>query len=243
MPGQDEDYVKGFIKGFQEGLQDAWDEILKLTTKGYTSRELQIMAKTKKTMLYQRVQQKADELEKATGKRVVLGDVAPVATAHPTVNMTPGWSYVVKEDRPDRGFSLFISLLAQGGRGLCISRTHPNVLRQKYGFNSESLWLTKTERAQAASAEEGPEYVSPNNLAHLASEIKEFLAKGERGVIIIEGLEYLNTQNDFKSVLKFVQLINEQVVLDKGYLIMPVDEGTMDSKEFSLIEREMSQVL
>ncbi|MCU0859772.1 MAG: hypothetical protein MUE55_04225, partial [Thermoplasmata archaeon] len=69
MPGQDEDYVKGFIKGFQEGLQDAWDEILKLTTKGYTSRELQIMAKTKKTMLYQRVQQKADELEKATGRR------------------------------------------------------------------------------------------------------------------------------------------------------------------------------
>ncbi len=243
MPGQDEDYVKGFIKGFQEGLQDAWDEILKLTTKGYTSRELQIMAKTKKTMLYQRVQQKADELEKATGRRVVLGDAAPAAAAHPTVQMTPGWSYVVKEDRPDRGFSLFTSLLAQGGRGLCISRTHPNVLRQKYGFISESLWLTKTERAQAASVEGDPEYVSPNNLAHLASEIKEFLAKGERGVIIIEGLEYLNTQNDFKSVLKFVQLINEQVVLDKGYLIMPVDEGTMDSKEFSLIEREMSQVL
>lgn len=243
MPNQDDDYVKGFMKGFQDGLQDAWEEILRLTTKGYTSRELQIMAKTKKSMLYQRVQQKADELEKATGRRVVLSDVATPAAGQSQVRMTPGWSYVVKEDRPDRSFSIFTTLLTQGGRGLCISRTHPNVLKQKYGFIAESLWLTKTERPQGSSAQSDPEYVSPNNLAHLASEIKEFLAKGEQGAIIIEGLEYLNTQNDFKSVLKFVQLINEQVVLDKGFLIMPVDQGTMESKEFSLIEREMSQVL
>ncbi|MDQ1372554.1 MAG: hypothetical protein QG582_1472, partial [Candidatus Thermoplasmatota archaeon] len=66
---------------------------------------------------------------------------------------------------------------------------------------------------------------------------------GESGAVIIEGLEYMTTQNDFKSVLRFVQLINEQVVLDKGYLIIPVDEGTMDPKDFSLVEREMSQVL
>jgi len=33
------------------------------------------------------------------------------------------------------------------------------------------------------------------------------------------------------------------VVLDKGFLFIPVDEGTMDPKDFSLIEREMSQVL
>jgi len=243
MPNQDDDYVKGFMKGFQDGLQDAWEEILKLTTKGYTSRELQIMAKTKKSMLYQRVQQRADELEKATGRRVVLADITPQSAGMSQVQMLPGWSYVVKEDRPDRSFSLFTSLLSQGARGLCISRTHPDVLRQKYGFSAEHLWLTKTERSQGAVAASDPEYVSPNNLAHLASEIKEFLAKGERGAIIIEGLEYLNTQNDFKSVLKFVQLINEQVVLDKGYLVIPVDQGTMDSKEFSLIEREMSQVL
>ena len=241
---QEEDNAKSYLKGFQEGLQEAWDEVIKLSTKGYTSRELQIMAKTKRSMIFQRVQQKIDELERVIGKKLSL-QVTPgtqVATAREEIKLLPGWSYVVKEDRPEKSFALFTSLLTGGSRGLCISRTHPDTLKQKYKFEAEALWLTKTETGQGPPTL-GAEYVSPNNLAHLASSIRDFLGKGENGAVIIEGLEYLTTQNDFKSVLKFIQLINEQVVLDKGFLIVPVDEATMDSKDFSLVEREMSQVL
>lgn len=240
---QEEDSARSYIKGFQEGLQEAWEEIIKLSTKGYTSRELQIMAKTKKSMVFQRVQQKVDELERVLGRKLSLESVQ-AAQAQPLTpaQLTAGWSYVIKEERPERSFGIFTGLMAGGARGLCISRTHPDVLKQKYRFEAASLWLTKTETAPVAGTK-GPEYVSPNNLARLASAIREFLSKGENGAVIIEGLEYLTTQNDFKSVLKFIQLINEQVVLDKGYLLVPVDEGTMDPKDFSLIEREMSQVL
>ena len=239
---QEEDSARSYIKGFQEGLQEAWEEIIKLSTKGYTSRELQIMAKTKKSMIHQQVQQKIDELERALGRKLMVEGV-PAAQALPQmVKLTPGWSYVVKEERPERAFGMFAGLVTGGARGLCISRTHPDILKQKYGFDADSLWLTKTETAQSAGAK-GPEFVSPNNLARLASAIRDFLSKGESGAVIIEGLEYLTTQNDFKSVLKFIQLINEQVVLDKGYLLIPVDEATMDPKDFSLIEREVSQVV
>jgi hypothetical protein len=240
---QEEDSAKGYIKGFQEGLQEAWDEIIKLSTKGYTSRELQIMAKTKRSMIFQRVQQKVDELERALGKKLTSVEVAVVQPAAQPVQAIPGWSYVVKEERPDKSFALFTSILTHGSKGLCISRTHPDVLKQKYGFDAESIWLTKTETAQPPSGQRSIEYVSPNNLARLASSVRDFLSKGPNGAVIIEGLEYLTTQNDFRSVLKFFQLINEQVVLDKGYLLVPVDSATMDPKDFSLIEREMSQVL
>ncbi len=244
MMSQEEDSARGFIKGYQEGLQFAWDEIIKLCTKGYTSRELQIMAKTKRSMLYQQVQVKVDELERALGRK--LSGPEPQAAQAPVqiqVQLIAGWSYVIKEERPEKSFALFTTLLTSGSRGLCISRTHPDILKQKYKFDAEALWLTKTETAQASGSVKGTEYVSPNNLAHLASSIREFLGKGENGAVIIEGLEYLNTQNDFKSVLKFIQLINEQVVLDKGFLLIPVDESTMDQKDFSLIEREVSQVV
>jgi hypothetical protein len=240
---QEDDSARSYIKGFQEGLQEAWDEIIKLSTKGYTSRELQIMAKTKKSMLYQRVQQKVDELERMLGRKISTDQPTTSAPAQMPAELTPGWSYVIKEDRPERSFGLFASLLTKGARGLCISRSHPDILRQKYGFKADALWLTKTETAQVSGNAKGTEYVSPNNLARLASAIRDFLGKGENGAVIIEGLEYLTTQNDFKSVLRFFQLVNEQVVLDKGYLLVPVDEATMDSKDFSLIEREMSQVL
>ena len=243
---QEEDSARGYIKGFQEGLQEAWDEIIKLSTKGYTPRELQIMAKTKRSMIFQRVQQKVDEVERAIGRKLTVADSgAAVVTkpAPPPVQLSPGWSYVIREERPEKSFALFSGLLSKGGRGLCISRTHPDTLRQKYGFKEEAIWLTKTETAQPPPQSKDIEYVSPNNLARLASSIKDFLSKGENGAVIVEGLEYLTTQNDFKSVLKYVQLINEQVVLDKGYLLVPVDGSTMDPREFSLVEREMSQVL
>jgi hypothetical protein len=242
---QEEDFAKGFLRGFQEGLQDAWEEIVKLSTKGYTSRELQIMAKSKRSMLSQRVNEKAEELERMLGKKIFARDqAAGTNTGPPPIELIPGWSYVVREERPDRSFAMFSELLSVGGRGLCISRTHPDVLKQKYSFDAHSLWLTKTESGQQGKkATADLEYVSPNNLAHLASAVRDFLSKNEKGAVIIEGLEYLNTQNDFKSVLKFIQLINEQVVLDKGYLLVPVDKATMDPREFSLIEREMSQVM
>ncbi len=241
---QDEEFARGFLRGFREGLQDAWDEIIKLSTKGYTSRELQIMAKTKKSMLAQKVNAKTAEIERMLGKQLFAnGPGADEPPAQAEVSLMPGWSYVVREERPDKSFALFSRLLSEGGKGLCISRTHPDVLKQKYGFEARSLWLTKTESSQGSDKAEGLEYVSPNNLARLASAIRDFLSHNDNGAVIIEGLEYLNTQNDFKSVLKFVQLINEQVVLDKGYLVIPVDRATMDPREFSLIEREMSQML
>ncbi|UCE45324.1 MAG: DUF835 domain-containing protein [Methanobacteriota archaeon] len=238
---QEEEFAKGFLRGFREGLQDAWDEIIKLSMKGYTSRELQIMAKTKRSMISRKLSEKTEEMERMLGRKLPVDDQPGKAKLAP--ELVPGWSYVVREERPERSFALFSAILSQGGSGLCISRTHPDTLKQKYGFDAQSLWLTKTEAAQSPKGEKKMEFVSPNNLARLASAVREFLSKNKNGAVIIEGLEYLNTQNDFKSVLKFVQLINEQVVLDKGYLMIPVDGATMDPKECSLIEREMSQVI
>src|SRR5512137_367068 len=104
---QEDDSARAFIKGFQEGLQEAWDEIIKLTTKGYTSRELQIMAKTKRSMLFQRVQQKVDELERALGKKLSLETPQVVPAQQQPLELTTGWSYVIKEERPERSFGIF----------------------------------------------------------------------------------------------------------------------------------------
>ena len=97
---QEEDYARGLIKGFEEGLRDAWDEIIKLSTKGYTSRELQIMAKTKKSMLFQKVQKRAEELESALGRKIFAEEEEARPGTPSQVELVPGWSYVIREERP-----------------------------------------------------------------------------------------------------------------------------------------------
>ena len=56
--GEDE-LRKAFLKGYEEGLKAAWREIGLLTTRGYSSTELSVMAKSKMAVLYRDVESMA----------------------------------------------------------------------------------------------------------------------------------------------------------------------------------------
>lgn len=241
--GNDEDFSRGYIKGYKEGLQKAWDELVKLTSKGYTPRELQIMVKSSQPMLAQFVDGKIAEIEKISGKKIFTEEKPEVPKSQSSAPMNPGMSICFKEDRPERGPAIIKELITRGSKLLSISRMHPDQLRSRFGFEGRMIWLTKSETpSEAKSPEEHIDFVSPNSLPVLADAIQQFLSGSNNGVIFLEGLEYLSTQNDFKAVLRFVQLINEQVLLKKGILILSANPTTMDLREFSLIEREMTQI-
>src|SRR2546428_3364630 len=48
----DDEKRKAFLKGFEEGLKSAWREIAGLMTRGYSSTELMVFAKSKMAVLY-----------------------------------------------------------------------------------------------------------------------------------------------------------------------------------------------
>ena len=55
----DDELRKAFLKGYEEGLKSAWREIGLLTTRGYSSTELSVMAKSKMAVLYRDVESMA----------------------------------------------------------------------------------------------------------------------------------------------------------------------------------------
>ena len=236
-----EDFSKGYIKGYKEGLQKAWEELVRLTSKGYTPKELQIMVKSSQTVLMQSVDVKIAKLEKTLGKKLTEEKGGAPKGHGALTSMSPGMSICFREDRPQRGPEIVRELLASGSKLLSISRMHPDQLRSRFGFEGRMIWLTKSETGSGPSDEKA-EFISPNNLPVLADAMQQFLSDQNNGVVFLEGLEYLTTQNDFKGVLKFVQMMSEQVQLRKGILIMSANPSAMDSKEFNLIEREMTQV-
>jgi len=52
----DDEKRKAFLKGYEEGLKAAWREIGSLTTRGYSSTELSVLAKSKLAVLYRDVE-------------------------------------------------------------------------------------------------------------------------------------------------------------------------------------------
>jgi len=220
---------KAFLKGYEEGLKAAWREIGSLTTRGYSSTELSVMAKSKMAVLYRDVESMSARLAEEDGMSI---DVLSA----PRSSIGGRGAYLVREPRADRIFELYVSLVRAGARGLCITRTHPDDYRQRFALPEAGyVWLSKT----AGKKESGIAVVEPAALVDIASAIAEFAADGGNAVVLLEGLEYLIGQNGFASVERFLQKVNEKIVLNASYLLISANPAAMKEQEYKLLAREM----
>ena len=149
--------------------------------------------------------------------------------------LVEGNSYMLEMDDTAQAFEIFLEQVSHGRPGMIIAREYPEKIKKKYGIdNIPFLWLS-FEREKKYTRE-------PTNIPLIYSEIKNFLDSSERGVVLISGLEYLINQNNFVKVLKFVQLLNENVSITDSILLLPVSSEALNQREVKLLERELKMV-
>lgn len=143
-----------------------------------------------------------------------------------------GSSYVLKTKDAKKAYDTYIRLTGNRlQKGMVISRVFPERLSQKYPLdNTTFLWLSyeKTENS-----------IDPSDLDKLEFLIHEFVSSRKGAVILLDGVEYLILQNSFENTLKFLQSLNDQIILNGAALVMPLDPASLDTKELSLLEREL----
>ncbi len=226
----DDGLRKAFLKGYEEGLKAAWREIGLLTTRGYSSTELSVMAKSKMAVLYRDVESMAARL--ADEEVPDLSHEGP----EPRGGVGGRGSYLVREPKASRIFDLYRELVAAGARGLCITRIHPDDLRARYGIvDSGFVWLSSTPGRKT----KGMAVAAPTELVDIASAIAEFSGQGGNAAVLLEGVEYMIGQNGFASFLRFLQKVNEKIVLNNSYLLLSANPAAMREQEYKLLAREM----
>ncbi len=224
----DDELRKAFLKGYEEGLKAAWREIGLLTTRGYSSTELSVMAKSKMAVLYRDVESMA--------ARLAEEEPATVGPSVPQRDIGGRGAYLVREPRAERIFDLFTELLGAGARGLCITRIHPDGLRSRFKLaDCGFIWLSSTPGKKG----KGMAVVSPTGLVDIASAIAEFTGQGGNAAILLEGVEYMIGQNGFASFLRFLQKVNEKVTLNDSYLLISANPAALKEQEYKLLAREM----
>ncbi|MDD1769983.1 MAG: DUF835 domain-containing protein [Methanomassiliicoccales archaeon] len=143
-----------------------------------------------------------------------------------------GNSFLIESEDPYAGFAVFADLVSQGARGMSIVREYPDKLRKKFDLGSSPcLWLSYERDVKYAR--------EPTNIPLIYSEVKGFLDGEEGGVVLISGLEYLISQNTFTKVLKFLQLLNENVAVKDALLLLPLSTQALNPREVKILEREM----
>ncbi len=156
---------------------------------------------------------------------------APTA---PRTQLRPGQGYLFEAKRSDKAYEVFLDALREGREGLVISREHPDIVRQKYSLaKTPIVWLT---------SHPGSERVDPTNLSILQHTVNEFLKRSKEAVILLDGVEYLILNNRMEKVLQVVLTLKDEVAINEGILLLPVDPETFETRALALLERDFEIV-
>ncbi|KYC45974.1 MAG: acetoacetate metabolism regulatory protein AtoC [Candidatus Methanofastidiosum methylothiophilum] len=146
-------------------------------------------------------------------------------------DIPPGKSFIVYENKYEKSFEIFKDLVTHNVSGLAITRTPPDSLKKKYDLEKTPfLWLSKIE---------GQNTISPIYLNSIITLITDFFNKCKDSIVIVEGIEYLITQNNFDTVLKFIQALRDLVIIENSKLIIPLNKDAFSQKEIAQIEKEL----
>jgi PAS domain S-box-containing protein len=143
--------------------------------------------------------------------------------------LNSGNAYLIP-DNVDLAYELFLEAIMSGIEGLCITRTMPARLREKYNLQrTPIIWLTD-------EVVEGENTI--HSLQDLSILISNYVQRATKPVILIDGIEYLISHKGFGSVYHLLQSKRTQMEANQGILIVPIFRDAMEAKESKLLERE-----
>lgn len=153
----------------------------------------------------------------------------------PKYEMRGGERYIITRKNPDYAFSMFQDAVTHGRVGMSVTRVHPDTLREKYGLkHTIMLWLSTQGKVDYA--------VSPNDVGTLVHAIEQFAEMNNGSVILLEGIDYLITNNNFDKVNRVFNDIKDICTINRCTLISHINPILLNEKEFALIRQNMEVI-
>ena len=172
---------------------------------------------------------------KTEAKPAIAAPAASVKPAEGVADLERSFSYLVEEDKPDTSYSLFINALRKGMKGYCITRNYPAKIRSKFDLkDTPVIWLSNVGREST---------IRPKDLEKLSLSLEQFLSQPGGGIVLLDGLEYLITNNNFITVLRLIQSLRDQVAINQSILLMAVNRSTLETHQLNLLEREVDYTI
>jgi len=147
------------------------------------------------------------------------------------VKTSPGHCYLVEEERPTYSNVLLGQKMEEGYRGLVITRMNPKRIRDEFKVPPDILWLTDKESSQ--------EKTVPPSLEMIIHVIQEYMHADEKGMIVLDGIQYLVSATNFDAVLRFLRSLIDEISESDAILAISMSPETMKPQEVSILEREM----
>jgi hypothetical protein len=222
------------VEGIDQGIADALYDAGYVSAQSFKTAATGDLAKVKGVS-----ELLAARLVEAFSGETVETHVRPppaAAKAPPTIaELERSFSYLVEEDKPETSYNLFLKTLSKGMKGYCVTRNYPAKIRSKFDLKDTPIvWLSNVGRDNA---------IRPKDLEKLSVALEQFLSQSGGGIVLLDGLEYLITNNNFITVLRLIQSLRDQVAINQSILLMAVNRSTLESHQLNLLEREVDYTI
>lgn len=146
-----------------------------------------------------------------------------------------GYSYLIREESLEKSSLIFQEYVTHNYHGLLLSRTKPSRIRDSYNLiTTPILWMTNAKTDEKS--------VKPKELERMALIIKDFILYEKNSVILIQRLDYLITENDFKQVLRFIHNLNDIIMNGTCILLISINPGTLTRENLALLRQELEDL-
>jgi len=117
------------------------------------------------------------------------------------------------------------------GPVLLLTSVHPNKLREDYRLEGvDTIWITEEPSKEIKS-------VAPGRMKfEMSKEILGFISSHERGIIFLEGLEFLIQINGFDEVLKFIKQILDKASGRGITTIVSINPRSIPESQFMMLK-------
>lgn len=161
----------------------------------------------------------------------IKGEVEEEGSGQTTkVSLASGHCDLIMGKRADDTYEMFLAEVKGGSRGLLVTRIHPDQLRERYGLiEVPIMWL---------SSQPGQNRLDPTALTIIQHTMTDFIQKEEGSIVMLDGLDYLISENQLDKVLRMIYAVHDAVVVSGSKFIVPMDPLTLETRDLAFIERE-----
>ncbi len=147
------------------------------------------------------------------------------------VKASPGHCYLIEEERPTYSNVLLEHKMEEGYAGLVITRMNPRRIMDEFRSPPDILWLTDKDSSH--------EKTVPPSLEMIIHIIQEHMRGEEKGMIVLDGIQYLVSATNFDAVLRFLRSLIDEISESNAILAISMSPETMKPQEVAILEREM----
>ena len=145
-----------------------------------------------------------------------------------------GRAYLFKEEKPIQAYKKLKEALNYGFGCLCISKLHPEKVRERYDIEKASIFWLTFKKAEGT--------INPKDFVKLNRMISEFVEKSDASIVLLDCFDQIKLANAFQKSLTVLKGLRNLRSKNGSIIIVSINPEIFEEQQLSAVEEELEEV-